>query len=275
MKHFTVDLKKEFPELSSSGDVSMTAYLHTEIPDLKRMDQLRPAILICPGGGYILVSEREAEPVGLRFLCKGYQVYTLHYSPAPHTYPTQLREVAACLELISRNAQQWNTDPGRIALMGFSAGGHLAAHYANCYDSEAVRQVFPDSKPVKASILGYPVITSDPQYTHAGSFRALLDKEEPTQEEMDALSVEKLVRPDAPQAFIWHTAKDALVNVNNSILYARALAKYEIPFALQIYPFGGHGLATADWTTNRELSPEAAENNRWFDAVYKWLDEVL
>lgn len=115
----------------------------------------------------------------------------------------QFREVAAAMELIYQNAEAWHCDTARIAIMGFSAGGHLTAHYSNAYDCPEVRALFPDSKPVQASILCYPVITADPLWAHLGSFNALTGKEERTAEEIEKLSCNKLVTRSTPPTFLW------------------------------------------------------------------------
>ena len=167
MQTEVIHLKEYFPILGENGcDPTLMTFLPYNMTEMNRQDQKRPAILICPGGGYWMVSQREGEAIALNFLPDGYNVFVLTYSVKTHAFPTQIREVAAAMELIHTNADLWNTDKNRIAIMGFSAGGHLAGHYSTCYDIPEVRAVFPDSKPVQASILCYPVITADPQYRH-------------------------------------------------------------------------------------------------------------
>ena len=243
--------------------------------EMNRQDQLRPAILILPGGGYHFNSEREAEVIALRFLPKGYNAFVLNYSVAPHHFPSQIREVAAAMELIHANAKQWNTDPERIAIMGFSAGGHLACHYTNCYDIPEVREVFPESKAVNASILCYPVITGDPAHRHTGSFQHLSGHQEVTQEDIEKFSLHTKVTARTAPTFLWHTAEDQVVPIKNSILYADALATNKVPFELHIYPFGWHGLCTSDSESNGALEPKVAHTAQWMDSLMKWLKITL
>ena len=271
-----VHLKDHYPFLGENGcDPTLTIYIPTCHFDRGLPDRIRPAILICPGGGYHFVSRREAEPVGLKFLNDGYNIFILKYSVKPSTFPTAIREVAAAMELIHKNAENWLTDVTRIAIMGFSAGGHLACHYSNCYNIPEVREVFPDSKPVQAAILSYPVITADPKYRHSGSFINLSGHEQITEEDIEKFSLENRVTENTPPTFLWHTRTDQLVPVMNSLLYAQALADAGVPFAVHIYPKGGHGLSTADHVTNDSLgvgSPHAAD---WIDAAKKWLSIVF
>ena len=135
--------------------------------------------------------------------------------------------------------------------------------------------LFPDSKPVQASILCYPVITADPAWAHLGSFDALTGKTERTSEEIQKFSCEKLVTEHTPSAFLWHTAADGGVPVMNSLLYAQALAAHRIPFELHVYPEGEHGLATSDARTLDKVLPEHEYAHAWLDCAKKWLHITL
>ena len=269
-------LKDVYPVLGQEGrDPILEVYCpHSEgenqRQDWTQQEKKRPCILLCPGGGYYFVSQREGEPVAVHFLPEGYNVFVLTYSVAPHTHPAQLREVAAAMELIHSRAQDWNCDTERIALMGFSAGGHLAAHYSNRYDCPQVREVFPDSKPVRASVLCYPVITGEKGICHEGSFKNLLGHEVSDQERQ-AFSCHNMVTEKTPPALIWHTAQDTNVPVQSALLYAQALADKKIPFGLYVYPFGPHARSTADAQTCDQLPENQRYLKDWLPTVKNWL----
>ena len=276
MRCEVMELKNRFPFLGENGkNPTVTVYLPDPMAEMGWQDCNRPCLVICPGGGYGMVSQREGEPIAFHFLPDGYNVFVIHYSVAPHRFPTQLREVAAVMELIHENAGVWHCDADRIAIMGFSAGGHLAAHYSTCYDIPEVREVFPDSKPVQASILSYPVISADPAVAHLGSFQNLLGVQELTKEQETAFSCDKRVTEMTPPAFLWHTVEDNLVPVANTLRYAEALSRYEISFAVRIYPYGWHGLATVDSQTNHPLPENVVPAADWLQDAKAWLRLTL
>lgn len=275
MKSEILHLKDHFPFLGEAGrDPLLEINLRYNMTEMNRQDAKRPCIIVCPGGGYGYCSQREAEPIAVNFLSEGYNTFTIWYSVDPNRFPTQIREVAAVMELIYKNADNWNCDTSRIAIIGFSAGGHLAAHYSNAYNCPEVREVFPESKRVNASILCYPVISADMSFTHKGSILKLLGHD-PSAEEVEKFSCEKLVSSDTPPTFIWHTAEDTCVPVRNSIEYAKALSEHKIPFEMRIYPFGHHGLATANLDTNSNISEGVARVNEWIGAVKGWLNLIF
>ena len=272
MKHEVLHLKDYYPFLGEDNcDPTVEAYLPYNMTEMGRENDKRPCMIVCPGGGYGMCSQREAEPIALQFLPRGYNVFTITYSVAPHRFPTQLREVAALMELIYKNADAWNCDTEKIAIIGFSAGGHLAAHYSTMFDCKEVREVFPESKSVNASVLCYPVITADPAHAHMGSFYNLLGKQDISPEETEYFSCEKNVKDTTPPAFIWHTAEDTCVPVMNSILYAKSLSEHKVPFELHIYPFGGHGLSTGDAQTNDNMNERTKHVGNWLTSLEKWL----
>lgn len=271
MIHKVLQLKEYFPELNGGR---LTLYLPTNLSEMKREAQLRPTILLLPGGAYGFCSQREAEPITFHFLPEGYNVCVLEYSIAPQRFPEQLRQVAAAMELIYQNREEWHCDTEKVAIMGFSAGGHLAAMYSTQYDCEEVRQLFPQSRKVNGSILCYPVITADPAFTHEGSMLNLLGHQ-PDEQEVERFSNECHVTADTPPTFLWHTFSDETVPLKNTLVYAQALEAAGVPFELHIYPQGDHGLATADKHTCDEVTVHVAHVAQWLESLKKWLKRYL
>lgn len=273
-----IHLKDRFPFLGENEcDPTLEIYLPKIITEVEREDKKRPCVLIVPGGGYRFISGRESEPQALHLLPKGYNVFVLTYSVAPHCFPTQLRQVAAAMELIHESAQAWHCDTRKIAIMGFSAGGHLAAHYTNRYDCPQIREVFPDSKPPAALLLGYPVITADPAYSHKGSFEKLAGGTYPqTKQEQEFYSCECMVTQRTPPTFLWHCTGDKTVPVQNSLLYANALAAHGVPFQMHIYPYGRHGWGIADLLADpADNKEDVVQIQQWLESVHHWLQQTL
>ena len=274
MRTQVLHLKEYYPFLGEDGaDATLTTYLPFNMPEMNRQNQKRPGVVICPGGGYSFCSERESEAVALRLLSAGLNAFVLNYPTAPHRFPAQLLAVAAAFEFIDKNAQEWNCDTQKLLIMGFSAGGHLAAHYSNAYNWPEVRAVFPKSRRPAGSILCYPVISAESDIAHMGSFANLLGCE-PDEAQKKRFSCEKLVSEDTPPAFLWHTAEDTAVPVENSLVYARALSEHKIPFELHVYPHGYHGLSTADSETCDNLPANVARVSDWMTQLQKWIKMV-
>lgn len=233
-----------------------------------------PALLICPGGGYAFTSDREAEPIALAFLARGIQCFVLRYHVAPARYPTQQLEVAAALHYIRENAARYQIRPDCIAVLGFSAGGHLAGSYATHWSEPLLSEtlgVGKESLRPNGMVLCYGVLSGG-EKTHEGSMRNLLgDQDSP--EMRRKLSTELNVTADTPPAFLWHTFADGAVPVENSLYVAEALAARKIPFELHVYPDGGHGLALSNWLTTsvpgQGLPPKYV--SRWVSDCADWL----
>lgn len=236
----------------------------------------RPLILICPGGGYNHVSDREAEMFALQWNAYGYHAAVLRYSVAPAVYPTALLELGKAMVMIKEHAEEWDIDPDKIILEGSSAGGHLAASLGMFWNRSFLEEKLgTDSKMLQPAgmILNYPVISSGP-YAHEDSFRKLLgDRYEEMREE---LSLENQVSVDTPPAFLWHTNEDNTVPAENSLLLAMEMRKHHIPVELHLYTKGGHGLALADERTmGREGNGIEPECRSWMELAYCWMREVI
>ncbi|ONI44679.1 acetylesterase [Candidatus Epulonipiscioides gigas] len=212
-------------------------------------DRKRPALIICPGGGYAFTSDREATPVALEFLAKGFSCFVLRYSTNPSRFPVSLLELATAVKMVRENAENWDIEVDKIAVCGFSAGGHLAASLGVFWNHPILSPVRKSEEQFKpnALILCYPVITAG-EKSHKSSFVNLLGRNRLAQKE--SLSLEKHVTDKLPPTFLWHTYTDPGVPVENSLLFANAAVASKVPIEMHIYPKGGHGLSIANELVN-------------------------
>ena len=222
---------------------NLHAYLHEED------DTPRRCMLVVPGGGYCMLAPHEGELVAMEYYNMGLNCFVLTYTnDITMCVPLKkqpMEDLSRAVRLIRKNATEWHVDPAKLLICGFSAGGHVCAslcvHFDDVTDPDAELNAI--SNRPDGAILGYPVITSG-EYTHIYSMQALLGKN-PSEEELAYFSCEKQVKENTPPCFLWQTAEDNLVPVENSYLFAKALREKGVPFAHYVFPFGGHGLSTA------------------------------
>ncbi|MBF9016794.1 MULTISPECIES: alpha/beta hydrolase [unclassified Oceanispirochaeta] len=266
------NMEKTIREAANSS--SETPYI---IPSFIESPKALPCVLICPGGGYGFTSPREAEPVARAYNDQGFHALILHYRTAPHKHPAPLLDVSNTLALLRQNAWELNVDPEKIIVCGFSAGGHLAASLGVHWNKEYLQNEICSSRGQNrpnALILSYPVISSG-EDAHRGSFDNLLGENADAQL-LEEMSLEKQVGNQTPPAFLWHTADDASVPVENSFLFAKALKKENIPFELHIYPSGPHGLslATAETDESGDTSMTVPHVQGWLELSARWIKNL-
>lgn len=273
MRHETVLLTVP----GAKAPTELIAYVPDNFPETG-LDRTRPAIIICPGGGYRSLSDREGEPVALRFAGLGYAAFVLRYHTADLAhFPIPQRQLLAAVDHVRSNAREYHVDPRAVLCMGFSAGGHLAASAGTFWNKpEVYRSLKKKSEAYRPDglILGYPVITSG-EFGHKGSFEALLgDRYE---ELLELVSLEKRVTRRTPPTFLWHTADDTTVPVENSLIFKAALEARGVPVELHIYPHGVHGQSLADRTV---FAPDkmwqlSAICNVWVSRCDTWIQRTF
>lgn len=233
-------------------------------------ERTRPAVLILPGGGFAIVSDRESEPIALQFASAGFQAFVLKYSIVPSSHPTQLLEVAQAMKLIRDNADAWHVNPNAVAILGFSAGGQVAANIATTA-SDSVEEEHgynADSVRPNALMLAYPVITAG-EWGHKPSFARLIGNvsEKRHEELVEELSMEKHVDAKTPPVFVWQTVTDQVVSVKNSIMFIDACVSAGVSVEAHLFPNGPHGLALA----SKETAKPGTEANFVQTNVQKWV----
>lgn len=256
----------------------LTTYIRDLSPEID-LERKAPAMLVIPGGGYYMVSDREGEPVAMRYLALGFNAFVLDYSVAEDSalkYPYQIAEAAMAMEYLRINAENLNIDPEKIAAVGFSAGGHLCAMLGSFHNCPETGKVFKPTVCVKpnAVVLGYPVISSDISFAHIGSFINLCGEE--NKELMKKVDVLNLIDENSAPAFIWSTFNDNVVPCQNAIEAALKYKESGVPVSLHVFGKGEHGLSVADATVykaDKALKEMSVSVPEWVRLSVEWLEE--
>lgn len=291
------------------NDVTLTTYILQDSPQLLAGGR-RPAVIICPGGAYLDCSDREAEPVAMKFASMGYHTFVLRYSrygtepdgskadlfaqtPEPLAkehclYPTHMREIGKAMLIIHEHAAEWLVDTEKIAVCGFSAGAHNTAMYATRWHEEIICGFFGEEKEKfrpAAAILGYTlsdyllmkeaVLASSPQDAafFGLSNTAFLGEAIPSDEKLLEVSPARHVTENTPPTFLWATAADAMVPVQQTLQMATALADGKIPFEMHIFEEGPHGLSLATPASAGIKTMVNADAAKWADLAGCWLEK--
>ena len=244
----------------------------------------RKALLILPGGAYVYRSPRETEPVAQAFMPYGYNAFVLHYTVGDDSgkvFPAQLIEVATAIKHIKDHAEEYGIDPEELFVAGFSAGGHLAGLAATRWKMEEVYKAVADlpygyNKP-KGVMMIYPAVNSRcsncERYSQA--FGTLFGCKEPSDEQLDSVSIDFYVDADSVPVFVMHTFNDKVVDVRNVMLLGTAYANAGIPFEMHVYPDGPHGLSVANaitaWGRPRYINSRVAE---WVRLAAEWAETL-
>jgi acetyl esterase/lipase len=265
-----VDLYEYYKKPKKQGYKGiLSVYLHDESPEWEGEGRFRPALLVLPGGAYAYCSDREAEPVALTFLAKSFNAFVLDYTCAPTaSYPTQLLEASMAMAYIRENAKEFHILEDKVAVMGFSAGGHLACSVSTLYAENVVKEYLKEkAKFVRPDlmVLGYPVILTN-ELTHLETKDNISNFDEKVAE---FLSLEKHVDKNCPPAFIWTTTNDDDVPSENTLEIACAYKRAGVSFELHMFEKGLHGLSLSNIETSGDINPQC--NNK---AVNKWLELI-
>lgn len=257
-------------QFSENSQATLTLYMHEqqEGVDIKR----RPVMLVVPGGGYSHLSFREGEPIALAYHNKGYHAAVLSYSIREDgDEPLGLQPIEEgilAIKWLKAHASRFHIIDHQYFVVGFSAGGHLAAGLGTLWNEPYLMQRLgyeDDRYKPDGMILSYPVLSSGP-HAHRGSFTQLSGSE--NDDEIAAFySLENRVDSTTPPTFIWHTVNDGTVPVENTLLFMLQLQRNKVEFEGHVFDKGPHGLALANYTTNH-INPHC---EHWLDLSLEWL----
>lgn len=252
----------------------LTRFGHSESPETPYRAK-RPAVVVCPGGGYSFLSDREADPVAFQFLAAGYQAFVLRYSIGQHAaFPNSLLDLCEAVKWIREHADEFGVIPDQIAICGFSAGGHLAASLGVYWNDPQIMEksgCFHGENRPNALILGYPVISTS--WIQDNQALPMLTGEADPEEIYQKLNLHTAVTAFCPQSFLMHTVRDNAVPVEDSIRFASALIEAGVPCEMHIFPNGYHGLSLA----NDQVCIDGGDADfaKWVDLAICWLTRLF
>jgi len=261
---------KERTIVLANGGIRISSVIN---PTLKKYSPVKPngmSVIICPGGGYTRLSiDHEGEDVAKALNEFGITGFVLKYRLPNDSIMIDkstgpLQDAQEAIRTVRKQAAAWGLNPAKIGIMGFSAGGHLAATAATHFNMLADATI-KDTTSVRPdfAILLYPVISFDDSIAHKGSKTNLVGKT-PTAEQVKLFSNDLQVTKNSPPAFIVHAGDDGTVPVENSIRYYQACIKNKVLAEMHLYPKGGHGFGMNNKTTN----------DKWFDRLINWLNTI-
>ncbi|MGG5318311.1 alpha/beta hydrolase [Enterococcus sp. AZ072] len=257
----------ELPAFCATVDL----YLRNNVSHGK---DLLPAVIICPGGGYQMISDRESEPIALAFLSHGYHTLVINYpvlakneTITPDYLDNNTRLLADIFKEIEDKQDKWKIDPNAVFLLGCSAGGHMASLYAGQWQKVAKTKNLSHSKPL-GNVLCYPVIGFDYGWPNASGLESELLK---------AYDAAAHINAETPDTFIWHTVNDSLISVLHSLKYCEGLTKQTIPFEGHFFENGRHGLslstrASAESKKGEQINQPVA---KWLPLCVEWMERRL
>lgn len=289
-------LNKTF-SLSDRSDAVMTTYILDD-GEYDRKGLKRPAVIICPGGGYTMVSQNEGEPVALFFNRHGYHAFVVNYSvKIANPFPTALCELAKAVSIVKAHKEEWLlTD--EISVAGFSAGGNLALSLGvfakEKFLTEEIGLQYEDIKPDRL-LLGYPAVTLHPKreageipeellalmeqglmpdFRGPGIREVLLGKEDPSQAEMEDLNLLNRLHKEIPPTFVWGSYEDSVIPASDYTDLAGSLYRLEVPCELHLFGHGPHGVSLCDTSVKNRQEVQGLSMDYWTALCLKWLEQL-
>lgn len=289
---------RSIPLPLADGEAFLTAYLLERRPEIAMSSQ-RPAVLICPGGGFMNLSIRETEPLAMAFAAQGFQTFVLHYHTAQTGgmgWPQPLLDLALALRTVREHAGEWNLAPSQIAVLGASAGGNvcanLAVHWQDALLTDALggsSELYrPDAVILTYALAGlaaqregvardpaadvpHPVYHNTLRDFNAKMEQALRGGVSPAAGQSDPCDPAQWVTNAMPPVFLWHTSMDEMVYVGNSLSFCQELHRRRLPFELHVFEEGPHGLSLSTKATAGKPEDLVPDNEVWLPLALRFL----
>ncbi len=275
--------------LEGLSDATLTAYIQ-DVHHNNEASIQKPAMIICPGGAYLGYTEKEAEPVALRFLSEGFNSFVLRYSVGAGMarLPAPFIDAAKAVMLVRQNAGKWNILPDRIYLCGFSAGGHVAATFSATWHEKYLAEALNAENELfrpNGLILGYPILDiyrfavrnmerkKEMQPLLEMMLGAVFGCSTPDKDLIDEWNCLNRITSHMPPTFLWMTLEDGLVDVDEGLDMVKALASAGVPYEFHVFQKGAHGMSLWDRSTGYGKSAWEGfvTTHEWMRLVLQWL----
>lgn len=287
--------------LDLAGGATLTTYVQDSEVGFGRFVN-RPAMLICPGGAFLIHATRECEAVAIEFMRRGFQCFVVRYSVATNRecperqpekaapYPTQLMQLMEAMHVVTSNAEAWHVDESRMYVMGFSAGGHVAASLGVRWNDPSLTEKLPfepvgDELRPSGVILGYPMLRfNDGPFAQGLSdeareqgrevYRFTLGTASPSPSQLESMDLIPLVGPESAPVFVWNCADDSVIDCTAAFDFMRALLAADVSCEYHLFSRGGHGQPLFNGLTMDEDSALDGSLSSWVDLAIAWIDSL-
>ncbi len=262
--------------INEKSGAYLDCYCHTDYPESMPLLRKRPAVIVCPGGGYIGCCPREGDIVAYQFLGAEYHAFVLNYSVEEHgVFPNPLLDLCAAMKLIRQHAEEFGVIEDKIAVCGFSAGGHLAASLGVYWDDKEIMEksgCFHGENKPNALVLAYPVISTSWMENHDQLARLIGEND--WDSTYKKLNLHTAVSKNTPQTFLCHTFRDQVVPVEDSMKFASAMVEAGVPCELHIFPNGLHGMSLGTPEAAGTVGADASFA-QWSTLAIRWLKRLF
>lgn len=275
------------------SNATLTAYIQDSFQEYQSITE-RPAVILCPGGAFLGITEKEAEPVALQFIAEGYQVFLLRYSVGLEAarLPNPMIDAAKAISFVRENAKRWYINPNKIILTGFSTGGFVAAALGATWQEDYLSKALNvDNSILKpnALLLAYPILdmkllqeqlknkSQEMQTLIEMMFQVIYGTQYPNQAQLDEWKIRRRITASMPPTFLWSTTEDGIIGNSANLEFVQILNAINIPYEFHLFQLGPHGISLGDYRVGYSEKQVKSFGNsiKWIDMALNWISDLF